>query len=93
MVHPAPIRSPIRLVAIAIAIATFTLGACAGSSTTIEQSWTAPNARNAPFRKVVSLFLSRDGAMRRAAEDKMARELAARGVQATPAYQVLPTTM
>jgi hypothetical protein len=72
-----------------VAIATFAMCAC-GGGTTIEQSWTAPTARNQPpLRKVVTLFISNDVTTRRAGEDKLARDLNARGVQATPAYTIL----
>jgi hypothetical protein len=77
-----------RINLIAITIAAITLGAC-GGSTTIEQSWTAPNARAERLHKVVTLFISEDGATRRAAEDKLALDLMQKGVQATPAYALL----
>jgi hypothetical protein len=92
MSHVSWNRSPIaRIRLLAIAIAALTFAGC-GASTTIEQSWTAPNARYERLHNVVTLFISRDGATRRVAEDKMARALAARGVRATPAYAVLTDT-
>lgn len=65
------------------------LVACGGPSTTIEQSWRAPEARIGNMRNVVTLYLSRDGAMRRSVEDEMARKLARTGIRATPAYSIL----
>jgi hypothetical protein len=61
--------------------------ACSTTSTTVEQTWTDPTAPRTTLRRVAVLFVSRDGAIRRNAEDEMAREI--QGVNATPAYQVL----
>jgi hypothetical protein len=72
-----------------LALFALALGACAGPSTNIELAWTAPDARSERLHRVVTLFVSRDVALRRPAEDKMASQLAAKGVQATPAYQLL----
>jgi hypothetical protein len=72
-----------------IALFALVLGACAGPRTDIELAWTAPSARSEKLHRVVTLFVSRDVALRRPAEEKMASQLAIRGVQATPAYQLL----
>jgi hypothetical protein len=63
------------------------LAACA-PTTTIEQAWTTPTAQ-APMHNVVTLFVSNNQTMRHAGEDKLAMDLAQRGVRATPGYQVL----
>jgi len=68
-------------IAVAIVVA-----ACAGS-TTIEQSWRAPQLSG--LRNVVTVYISRDTAMRRTVEDSMARRLAGEGVRAVPAYSIL----
>lgn len=65
------------------------LTACAGSSTTIEQSWRAPNAQLGGLQNVVTMAATPDGTLRRSAEDQMAAKLAAAGVRATPMYTVL----
>lgn len=62
--------------------------ACAGS-TTIEQSWKAPNLAPSNLRNVVTVYISRDATMRRTVEDSMAQRLAHLGVRAIPAYSVL----
>jgi hypothetical protein len=73
-----------------LAIAGLALAACGGPSTTVEQTWTAPTVRSQiPLQRVVTVFFSDNVTMRRAAEDQLARDLLARGVQATPSYAVL----
>ncbi len=86
--------SPIRIQAAGVgvlwlALFALALGACAGPRTSIELAWAAPDARSERLHRVVTLFVSPDAALRHPAEDKMASQLAARGVQATPAYQLL----
>ena len=76
---------------LSLLVAAILVGACAGPSTMIEQTWTAPGAGPARFAHVVALYDGEDGTVRRSAEDRLARELAARGVKATPAYAVLTT--
>jgi hypothetical protein len=62
---------------------------CAGPSTTIEQSWKAPRAGLHAPRNVLVVYVSRDGTIRRSAEDKMVSRLVRYGVLATPSYAVL----
>jgi hypothetical protein len=63
--------------------------ACAGPSTTLDQVWTAPQAQaQPPLRKVVTIFISEDTTMRHSGEDRLAQQLAATGVEATPGYRV-----
>lgn len=66
-----------------------TLLAC--STTTFESTWRAPDARPVRLtgKKVVGLFMSKNPATRRTAEDAMAREITTRGAQGVPAYTVL----
>lgn len=71
------------------AVCALLLGACAGPTTQTEVTWTAPNAASQPLHRVVTLFVGRSPALRRTAETDLARELARRGVWATPAWQVL----
>lgn len=62
------------------------MSACGGSTTRFEQMWRAPNAG---AQKVVTLYESQDGAMRRTIEDKLARELSGRHIVAVPAHTLL----
>lgn len=63
--------------------------ACAGPSTTVDQVWTSPVARaEPPLQKVATIFITDNLTMRHAGEDRLARDLAARGVTATPAYAI-----
>lgn len=90
MISPARIRNRItRLGGWWLALVGLALAACAGPHTSVELAWTAPNAESAQLHRVVTLFVSRDVALRRPAEDEMARQLAERGVEARPAYQLL----
>lgn len=78
-------RVSMRLLGIAVALG---LAACAGS-TTIEQSWRAPNLAPSNLRNVVTVYISHDETMRRTVEDSMTQRLAHLGVRAVPAYSVL----
>jgi hypothetical protein len=74
---------------VAIAIAGITSSACV-PATTVEQTWTTPTIRSEPpLQRVVTVFFSENVTIRRAGEDQLARELIARGVQATPSYAIL----
>ncbi len=72
-----------------LAAVTLALFACA--TTTFQSTWRSPDARPLRLsgRKVVAVFLSKDPALRRRAEDAMAREISARGATGVPAYTVL----
>ncbi|MGN6109812.1 MAG: hypothetical protein ACTHU0_32190 [Kofleriaceae bacterium] len=72
-----------------IAIAALAAASCAGPQTSIEATWVAPGARSQQLQRVVTLFAFTDGAQRRSTEDRLANELRARGIEATPAYAVL----
>jgi hypothetical protein len=67
------------------------LASAACSATTFESTWHSPEARpvHLPGRKVVGVFIALNPAVRRRAEDAMAREISARGAQGVPAYTVL----
>jgi hypothetical protein len=66
------------------------VGAC-GASTTLEQGWSVQAGRTQPahLTRVVTVFDSSSVAMDRAAEDRLASDLGAHGVAATPGYAVL----
>lgn len=87
MQHPRTIRSPILL--LAAALAALLVQACA-ATTSVEQTWTDPRAlQQPPLQQVVTIFFSSNTTLRRSGEDQLARELAAKGVRATPAYAIL----
>jgi len=71
--------------------AVFLLAALACATTTFQSTWRSPDARPLRLngRKVAAVFLSKDPALRRRAEDAMARESSARGAQGVPAYTFL----
>ncbi len=72
-----------------LAVATLLPLSCA--TTTFQSTWKSPTARPLRLagRKVAAVFINRDPALRRRAEDAMAREISARGAQGVPAYTVL----
>jgi hypothetical protein len=78
-----------------LAIATAILTACASS---VEDSWTDPSVAGRPlgFQNVAAVALLQEGAMRRVAEDELARAIETRSsaaggaVQAVPSYTLLP---
>jgi len=86
MRNPSSILARTRLTVLGLVIAS-----CSSNTASIEQSWRAPEARRGELRNVVTVFVSRDGALRRNAEDKLAQRLARSGVRAAPAYRVLTT--
>jgi hypothetical protein len=75
-----------------LAFATLLVSACA--TTTFQTTWRNPEAKPIKLagQKVVGLFISNKPALRRTAEDAMAREITARGAQGVPAYTVLDDT-
>jgi hypothetical protein len=85
-------KTPLRL---ARALATaLLLVACA--TTTFNATWKNPEAQALSFKpgdKVLAMIVSRNEAVRRAAEDALARELTQRGLQGIPAYTILPTPL
>jgi hypothetical protein len=78
-------RIAARWIVVATALTAF---ACA---TTFQSTWRSPDARplHLAGRKVAAVFVNRDPALRRRAEDAMARDISARGAQGVPAYTIL----
>lgn len=76
----------IRPVFVALALAA---SGCA--MTTFQSTWRSPDAQPLRLngRKVVGVFLSKGPALRRRAEDEMARQISARGARGVPAYTIL----
>ena len=71
---------------------TLALAACGGSSTSFVSTWRSPTAHTVQpgELKVLAVFMGPPTtSLRRAAEDAMVHELAARGMQGAPAYAVL----
>jgi hypothetical protein len=66
---------------------------CASPATTFQSTWKNPAAAPARLegQKVVALVVCADDAARRAAEDALARQIAARGAQGVAAWTLLPT--
>ncbi len=82
-------RARVRLLALAC---TACFASCGGASTSFEEVWLGPGANLGSVQRIVTLYESHDGAMRRNVEDAMARKLTQRGLRAVPAYTVLDET-
>jgi hypothetical protein len=64
--------------------------AAACASTTIVDSWSDPNYRGGPFKRIVVVGVSQNQVARRTFEDIFSGKLRAAGVEAIPSYQVVP---
>jgi len=78
-----------NLLSLAAVVALAITAAACQPTTTLEQGWTTPHANQPRMTKVVTVFSSDSVALRRSGEDQLARQLAARGVVATPGYAVM----
>ena len=81
-------RKSTNLFALAV-LATAT--AYAGTKTTFKSTWKAPNAQPVHFQgqKVVALVMNPDLAVRRGAEDELARQITLHGAMGVPAYTLV----
>lgn len=79
-------RTSIALILLALVTATATAAA------KFTSVWGAPEARTANFKgkKVAALVVSEDLSLRMSAEEALARELVARGIDGTAAYRQIP---
>jgi len=77
------LSSSARLIAAALAAAA--LASCA-ASTQLTSSWSDPAAAGRSYKKIVVVGVTNKAPIRREYEDAFSRELAARGVTATPSY-------
>jgi hypothetical protein len=64
------------------------LAACA--STTISNSWTSPDYKGPPLKKLMVVAISKQPATRRTFEDEFVKELKAAGVDAVASYNFIP---
>jgi hypothetical protein len=69
----------------AAAVAAYALASCA-ASTQLTSSWADPAAAGRSYKKVVVVGVTNKAPIRREYEDAWTRELAARGIEATPSY-------
>jgi len=68
------------------------LSVAAGAKPRFTATWKAPGAENVAYagKKVVGLVVSDDLSLRMSAEEALARQLTARGVQGVAAYRLIP---
>jgi len=68
------------------------LSSASAAKPTFTRTWKAPGAENLGYagKKVVGLVVSDDMPLRMSAEEALARELTAKGVQGLAAYRVIP---
>jgi hypothetical protein len=66
------------------------VGMLACTSTTFDSTWRNPEARTLQLagKKVAAIFVNKNMAMRRTAEDALAREITAHGAQGVPGYTI-----
>jgi hypothetical protein len=83
-----PNRMLVHIGAAAAAGALVLLASCA--STSIQSTWMDPSFTGGPFKKIFVIGLARDVTSVRIFEDIMVARLQAAGVQAVPAYQLIP---
>lgn len=76
------------LVRFAAGSAVVVLASCA-ASTQLMHSWADPAAAGHQFKKIVVVGATPQSSTRRTYEDAFTQELAARGVQAVPSYQLV----
>lgn len=74
------------------AICGIALATVASAAVKFTSTWAAPDAASVSFKgqKVAALVISDDMSLRMSAEEALARELTARGIQGIAAYRVLP---
>lgn len=70
--------------------ASMVLSACA--TAVFDSTWMAPDARPLQLRgaKVAAVVMAKDDTLRRAAEDKLAKEITARGAEGMAMYKLFP---
>jgi hypothetical protein len=70
----------------------FLLGAC--TSTTFVSTWKAPEAKTfqASGQKVAAVFIGKDEAQRRVAEDTLVQQINSRGAQGIATYDLIPSS-
>jgi hypothetical protein len=75
-----------------IAALVVALGGASVAKTSFSSVWAAPEAAGAAFggQKVAALLIDTDQSLRVSAEEALARELTARGVQGVAAYRLVP---
>ncbi|HEX5032102.1 MAG TPA: hypothetical protein VFX78_11670 [Candidatus Eisenbacteria bacterium] len=83
-----PLAAPARRLVIPLALTLSSLLGCA-SSTTLTNMWRDPQYSR-PMHGVLVIGMLRNPAARRNWEDQMVGELSARGVNASPSYQMFP---
>lgn len=76
-----------RTSAIALCVSLVATASCY-HSTQLAATWHEPNPQPIDFKKMVTVFVAKDQAMRRSVEDKLASEFA----NAVPSYRVLSAT-
>lgn len=79
-----------RTAGVVLALSFVAASACA--STTFVSTWKSPTAQPLQLHgaKVVAVVMVRDAAARRAAEDRLAREITAHGAEGIAMYTIMP---
>lgn len=90
--QPYPMARPMAGLLTTIALVSLSLVGVTAAKPTFTHTWKAPGAERVGYagRKVVGLVVSDDLSLRMSAEEALARELTARGVEGVAAYKVIP---
>ena len=79
--HPGVVKGVLSFVALALV-------ACA--STQLTNSWTSPDYKGPPLKKILVVGVSNQPALRRTFEDEFVKDLKAVGVEAVASYNFIP---
>jgi hypothetical protein len=76
----------------AVALGFFVIAGVSLGAVKFTSTWAAPDAGGVSFKgqKVVALVVSDDMSLRMSAEESLARELSARGIEGIAAYRMIP---
>jgi hypothetical protein len=81
-----------RTTSVLLALVCFAAAACASTSTSFVSTWKSPSAQPLQLRgaKVVAVAMIQDPTSRKAAEDRLAKEITAHGAEGVSMYAIMP---
>ena len=86
------LRATVVADAVLVAVSLVFVAGAIAAGPMFTSTWRSPSATGVSFagKKVVALIISTDENLRVSGEEQLARELSALGMQATPAYRMIP---
>jgi hypothetical protein len=87
-----PTKTAVVADAVLVAASLVVVAAAMAADPIFTSTWKSPSAEGVSFtgKKVTALIISPDENLRVSGEEQLARELTALGMQATPAYRMIP---